>query len=61
MEAVGLKVAEIRNSVRAGEAVRAAGRWWLNGWLQFTTVVAGGPEYLAGPRPWLVEGQAADE
>ena len=61
MEAVGLKVRETRKSVRAGEVVRAAGRWWLNGWLQFTTVVAGGPEYLAGPRSWSVEGQATDE
>jgi hypothetical protein len=32
-------------------AVKAVGRWWLRGWLEFTSVVGGGPEYLGGPRP----------
>lgn len=41
---------------RWARAARAAGRWWLTGWLRFVEVVGHGPDYLGGPSLWLERG-----
>jgi hypothetical protein len=64
MQAVGVKAERAAPSRKAPvnpvEAVRVMGRWWLRGWLDFTRVVGGGPEYLGGPRPVRGAGRDAD-
>lgn len=65
MRAIGVKAARVarlgRGSIKLGATVRAVGRWWLRGWLEFTAVVGGGPEYLGGPRPTHRSGRGGDD
>lgn len=50
-----------RAGVGPGALVRAVGRRWLRGWLEFTRVVGGGPEYLGGTRVVQRGGRGADD